>query len=70
MHREEELNLIECAACGTELEPGADRAFEFGTDIALCFDCGVARGGEYDAELETWTTEPDVSDLASEYDVE
>jgi hypothetical protein len=61
MHRTEEDGLARCANCGEEMDGSRDRAFGFGEDGLLCWDCAVVLGGEYDPELETWVRTPDVS---------
>jgi hypothetical protein len=52
-----------CADCGAEVFGAADRAFEFGAQLLLCWQCAERRGGRYDAHQERWSTAPDISDL-------
>jgi hypothetical protein len=66
MHRSELEDSIPCAACGAETGPGSARGYGFGSDAVLCWQCGVDRGGSYDAERERWVTAPRVGDLARE----
>jgi len=65
MHREEADQLLACLDCGSELAPGSDRDYEFGTSGALCRACAERRGGTYDELRSCWIEAPDVSDLAS-----
>jgi hypothetical protein len=58
MHESEERELVVCAVCGTSLSVAGDRAYGFGADSALCWDCAVARGGRYDAVHERWEVPP------------
>lgn len=66
MHSQEWNELTACADCGCEIAPATDEAFAFGETGFLCVECGVRRGGVYDAELDSWTVAPDVSDLWDE----
>jgi hypothetical protein len=52
-----------CAGCGMQI-PERSRAFGFGEDRLLCWECSLRRGGTFDAETDRWTTEPGISDLA------
>jgi len=61
----EELEEV-CGACGARLAGGADRAYRFGTENALCWECAAARGGRYDAERDAWDPPPDLADLPDE----
>ena len=49
-----------CADCGAS---SLARSFPLGNDSILCWDCAVRRGGQFDAELDEWTTSPDIADL-------
>lgn len=55
-----------CAQCGTPVALSSDRAFAFGIGNLLCWGCAMERGGRYDAELDRWTTSPDVADFPDE----
>lgn len=63
MHRSETENLIPCADCGVETAPAIERGFGVASDLALCFDCALQRGGRWDEELARWSTEPDLFGL-------
>jgi len=63
MHRSENRELTACAACGVEIAPGRERAFAFGVDSFLCFECALARGGRYDEVHDRWTEEAATEDL-------
>ena len=52
-----------CADCGAQVVAAADRAFEFGTQELLCWQCAERRGGRYDAHQERWSVAPDVAGL-------
>lgn len=52
-----------CTTCGASLWED-DRAFSYAARAYLCQDCAAQRGGIFDAALETWTTPPDVRDIA------
>jgi hypothetical protein len=52
-----------CAECGAQVLGASDRAFEFGTQQVLCWQCAERRGGRYDAHQERWSVAPDVADL-------
>jgi hypothetical protein len=64
MHESEWDELQQCVDCGSEVAPGTDRAFAFG-DVVLCFDCAVRRGGEFDAQRETWSKAPSLGDISA-----
>jgi hypothetical protein len=66
MHESEERELVACAVCGAALSFVSDRAFGFGTDSALCWECSVKRGGRYDAVHERWEVVPRTDDLRDE----
>jgi hypothetical protein len=63
MHESEESELAVCAGCRATLSTRSDRAFGFGTDSALCWECSLKRGGRYDSTHERWEVAPLVSDL-------
>jgi hypothetical protein len=63
MHREEYDEVVRCAGCGAEVQGSRDRCFAFGEDSLLCWDCAIARGGEYEPEIETWVRPPDMTGL-------
>jgi hypothetical protein len=64
MHRDEADQLTHCMDCGSELAPGNDRDFQFGSQGTLCWACAERRGGRYDERRSLWIREPDVLDLA------
>lgn len=66
MERDEWAGARTCADCGSAIAADSDRAFDFGTENALCFACATARGGRYDAERDTWAGTPDLSGLDDE----
>ena len=57
---------VACAGCGAEIAPEIDRAYAYGPDSYLCFECAERRGGIYDAQEDRWTAAPDVSGLPDE----
>jgi hypothetical protein len=63
MHESESHELVSCAVCGAEISVAADRGFAFGPSGALCWECGVRRGGRYDALHERWEVPPQFADL-------
>ncbi len=64
MHRSEEREFGVCASCGatTGLQ---ERAFVFGAEGLLCFECASKRGGSYDEYFDRWTARPRVDDLVA-----
>lgn len=58
---EQELERYECADCG-ELVSDEAPHFELGgeTELVLCFECAVRRGGQYDASRDEWVKFPDL----------
>jgi hypothetical protein len=60
MHRTELEESVRCVVCGTLTFGERDRAYVFGEDDAVCFDCAGQLGGEYDAAQERWTTPPEL----------
>jgi hypothetical protein len=66
MEREELEELTECWDCGATVSPSEDPVYEFAENQALCFECALRRGGEYDAHEERWTVAPNVQDLPDE----
>lgn len=65
MQRDEWEGADVCAACGGPVTESG-RAFGFGTENALCFDCATARGGRFDGERDVWEAAPDLSGLRDE----
>ncbi len=65
MHREEAETLEACADCGAEISATLHRAYLFGSDGALCWECSLKRGGDYDTEMDSWCTSPRIDDLFS-----
>lgn len=63
MHRSETRDLTACADCGGELAPGRDRAFGFGSQGFLCYDCALRRGGVYDETHDRWLQDPETRGL-------
>jgi hypothetical protein len=63
MEVEEWENTEKCASCSSVITRGVDRAYEFSDEEALCFECAVQRGGEYDPDTDTWPIPPNLSDL-------
>ena len=61
--RRGETGLVRCVACAVDFVTGADPSYAFGAS-ALCWDCAIRRGGVYDADADSWTEAPSVSDLA------
>jgi hypothetical protein len=66
MDQDERSEARSCAACGATLEGDGDRAFEFGDENLLCFECAVARGGRYDESRDAWEPGPDLRGLGDE----
>lgn len=64
MHRSDEQNLVECAACGVQVDINLGRSFTLGSSSALCFECAIERGGSFDEQTDRWTETPRVSDVA------
>lgn len=63
MHRSETRELTWCADCGSELDPGRDRAYGFGPEAFLCYACAERRGGIYDEAHDRWLRDPDTGGL-------
>jgi hypothetical protein len=63
MDREEWETPQSCVACGGPVSEGTERGFSFGLRNTLCWSCAIARGGRFDAERDTWTEAPDITDL-------
>ena len=64
MEQEEwESDVTECAACGVDISVGTDPVYAFGQQEALCFECAIARGGQYDADEDRWLVSPRTGDL-------
>ena len=66
MDQDERSEARSCAACGAALEGDAGRAFEFGDENLLCFECAVARGGRYHESRDAWEPAPDLRGLGDE----
>ncbi len=56
----------ECGLCGARISLASGRAFEFGAENVLCFDCALERGGRYDEARDVWEVSPDLSGLGDE----
>lgn len=65
MHEEESLSLDRCTECDAVVDRDVDRAFAFGEDGLLCWQCAERRGGVYDEPDDHWVTLPDLSGLES-----
>ena len=55
-----------CAACGAAVLSDSERAFEFGDENVLCWECATARGGRYDEARDAWERPPDLQGLGDE----
>jgi hypothetical protein len=64
MHRSEAEGAVACAACGSLVDPGRERAYGFGSQSTLCWACALSRGGDYDEMHDRWMRAPEVDDLA------
>jgi hypothetical protein len=61
---QEDLEVQEpCSSCGTVVGEGLSPVFAFGDGAMLCWKCAMRRGGQYDAEKDTWVVAPDINDL-------
>ncbi len=63
MDRTDETGESICTGCGRPVVGGLQRAYGFGDDQLLCWDCAVARGGSFDAGEDRWAVAPRVEDL-------
>jgi hypothetical protein len=62
-----EDDLAPCADCGQLIPFGSGvRAYPFGLDQALCWDCAIRRGGGYDELEDRWVRPPHLADLLTE----
>lgn len=68
MHRSEAEALTTCADCGVEFDVARDRGYAVGSNVAICFECAVKRGGSYDGMFERWVDEPRVEGLVQALD--
>ncbi len=66
MHRQEQSTQSECFDCGATVTAATDRAFVVSDEVALCFDCSIARGGRYDERRDSWLTSPRLDGIADE----
>ena len=55
-----------CMDCGAEIWPEVDRAFAYGPEEYLCFECSERRGGVFDIDQDRWTVAPDLCGVADE----
>jgi hypothetical protein len=55
-----------CAQCGASVLSESERAFEFGDENLLCWECATARGGRYDEAADAWEPTPDLGGLSDE----
>jgi len=58
MHRSEEATEQICGRCGAVAIPARDRGFLLPNGTLLCYDCALARGGEYDDRIDSWVVPP------------
>lgn len=63
MHRSEAENQAPCAVCGVETASALERGFDVDSETVLCYACACERGGRWDEERATWSSEPDVVSL-------
>lgn len=61
--RSREESTGTCSACGAPLAGAGDRSYGLPDEAALCWSCGIERGGEYDADTDRWVVAPRVADL-------
>jgi len=66
MHRSDERSLVECAACGANVDIDLGRSFALGPASALCFECALERGGRFDEATDSWVETPSLSDVAQD----
>jgi hypothetical protein len=55
-----------CALCGAAVLSDSERAFAFGDENLLCWECATARGGRYDEASDSWERAPDLTGLSDE----
>jgi hypothetical protein len=65
MEREETEQSV-CIDCGAIVYIEDEHCYLVSDDDALCFDCALRRGGQYDGVADEWVFGPDVSGLKSE----
>ncbi len=64
MHRIEQEEFVDCAACGATIDPGSDRVFALGAEEDfLCWECAAQHGGTWEDVLQLWSTDPDLRGL-------
>ena len=63
MHLSETSDLFACSDCGTSVESGRDREFEFAGALVLCFECALRRGGRFDEARDVWSQAPTIDDI-------
>jgi hypothetical protein len=63
MRRSETSGLVACSDCGTSVDSGRDREFEFAGALVLCFDCALRRGGCFDEARDLWSHAPTIDDI-------
>lgn len=55
---------VECCDCAQVVNSGIDPVFRSEDGPSLCLECGVKRGGHYDARGATWDRAPNLDGLS------
>jgi hypothetical protein len=55
---------VDCVDCLQVVNSGMDPVFRVKGGLCLCLECGVKRGGSYDAPGETWVRAPNLGGLS------
>jgi hypothetical protein len=61
-----DLEQSVCIDCGEIVYLDDDQCYLVTDDDALCFECAVRRGGQYDSSIDEWVVAPGVSGLVDE----
>lgn len=52
-----------CADCSRDIDPELERCFAITSEVVLCYECSVRRGGAYDELEDRWARAPVLSDV-------
>jgi hypothetical protein len=54
---------IDCVDCAQVVNSAIDPVFRIRGNECLCLECGVRRGGYYDASVKNWVRPPNLAGL-------
>jgi hypothetical protein len=58
-----DMDEMVCTDCGALVDPRREPVFTVTAEIALCMECSIRRGGQWDGVDEKWVAAPKLDSL-------